>query len=104
MWTNTNVPEMKAFIAILLFMVYVKFPSYQDYWTTEPLMEMPGFCSIMSRNRFNAIMQFLHITNNEDALAANDPNYDKLYKIRPLTDLRHSFQLGKRLITQENIC
>ena len=34
-WTETNVPEMKAFLSILLLMGFVKFPSYQDYWSTE---------------------------------------------------------------------
>ena len=30
-WTETNVPEMKAFLAILLSMGFVKFPTYQEH-------------------------------------------------------------------------
>ena len=107
-WTDTNVPEMKAFLAILLFMGFVKFPSYQDYWTTEDVMQMPGFRSIMPRNRFNAIMQFLHDANNEDALPANDPNHDKLFKIRPFIDTlvsawQDAYYPGKHLSVDESI-
>ena len=107
-WTDTNVPEMKAFLAILLFMGFVKFPSYQDYWTTEDVMQMPGFRSIMPRNRFNAIMQFFHVANNEDALPANDPNHDKLFKIRPVTDTlvsawQDAYYPGKHVSADESI-
>ena len=107
-WTDTNVPEMKAFLAILLLMGFVKFPSYQDYWTTEDVMEMPGFRSIMPRNRFNAIMQFLHVANNEDALPVNDPNHDKLFKIRPFINTlvsawQDAYYPGKHLSVDESI-
>ena len=107
-WTDTNVPEMKAFLAILLFMGFVKFPSYQDYWSTDDVMQMSGFRSIMPRNRFNAIMQFLHVANNEDALPANDPNHDKLFKIRPLIDTlvaawQEAYYPGKHLSVDESI-
>ena len=107
-WTETNVPEMKAFLAILLFMGFVKFPAYQDYWTTESIMEMPGFRSIMPRNRFNAIMQFLHLANNEDALPVQDPNHDKLFKGLPFIDTlvtawQNAYYPGKHLSVNESI-
>ena len=107
-WTDTNVPEMKAFLAIILFMGFTKFPSYQVYWSTDDVMQMPGFPSIMPRNRFNAIMQFLHVANNEDALPADDPNHDKLFKIRPLINTlvaawQDAYYPGKHLSVDESI-
>ena len=32
-WTETNVAEMKAFLAIILVIGFAKLPSYQDYWS-----------------------------------------------------------------------
>lgn len=38
----------------------------------------------MTCNRFEELKRFLHFTNNEDTVPINDPNYDKLQRIRPL--------------------
>ena len=107
-WTDTNVPEMKAFLSILLLMGFVKFPSYQDYWSTENVIQMSGFRSIMPRNRFKAILQFFHVANNEDALPVNHPNHDKLFKIRPVIDTlvsawQDAYYPGKHLSVDESI-
>ena len=107
-WTDTNVPEMKAFLSILLLMGFVKFPSYQDYWSTENVIQMSGFRSIMPRNRFKAILQFFHVANNEDALPVNHPNHDKLFKIRPVIETlvsawQDAYYPGKHLSVDESI-
>ena len=107
-WTDTNVAEMKAFLAIILVMGFAKLPAYQDYWSTDEVIQMPGIRKIMPRNRFNAIMSFFHVVNNEDALPADDPHHDKLYKIRPLIDTlvaawQDAYYPGKHLSVDESI-
>ena len=42
-WYPTDDAEMKAFIAITLYMGIVKLPTYEMYWSTDPLFELRGF-------------------------------------------------------------
>ena len=38
---------------------------------------------------FKIILQFLHFHDNSTMLPQNDPQYDRLYKIRPVLDHLH---------------
>ena len=59
------------------------------YWETETRYEQVA--SIMSRNRFEIIKTFLQFADNSNAPDPSDPNRDKLYKIRELSEkLRHN--------------
>lgn len=40
----------------------------------------------MSCNRFELIKSVLHFNNNNTMLSSNDPNHDRLHKLRPLID------------------
>ncbi len=42
---------------------------------------------VMTRDRFEAIVSCLHISDNQLQAKKGEPGYDKLYKIRPLLDL-----------------
>ena len=86
-WRPTTRPEMKAFLALLLLMGVSKRSSYALYWSTDPLLEMPGFRKVMARDRFLAILTFFHLNNNEEALPRDDPQHDKIHKFRPLIDM-----------------
>ncbi|KAL8603589.1 hypothetical protein ACOMHN_022541 [Nucella lapillus] len=46
----------------------------------------------MSRNRFQAILRFWHCNDNSKEPARDDPNRDRLYKIRPLVKRLQEFQ------------
>jgi hypothetical protein len=85
-WYDTTLPEMRAFIAILLLTGISKRSSYDLYWSSDPLIDMKGFRDIMSRDRFMNIMSFFHVVNNDDALPRDHPNHDKAFKIRPMID------------------
>ena len=39
----------------------------------------------MSRNRW--ILRYIHVVDNTSAPTRTDPNYDRLWKVRPLIDL-----------------
>ena len=41
----------------------------------------------MSRNRYRQILRYIHVVDNTSALTRTDPNYDRLWKVRPLIDL-----------------
>jgi hypothetical protein len=63
-----------------------KLPYLSDYWSQHPLLGAPGLTKYMPRDRFKAILRYLHLNDNTQALPRDDPNYDKLHKVRPLLD------------------
>lgn len=77
-WTETNSEEMKRFIALLIYQGIVRVPKYEQYWSTKTLYNGLWARDIMSRNRFKALLAFLHVVDpyNEDA-------NDKLRKVSP---------------------
>ena len=71
-----------------------KLPAIADYWKDDWILGVPAFARIMSRNRFQEILRYFHVNNNENMLARENENYDKLFKIRPLIEsLKVNFQL-----------
>lgn len=38
----------------------------------------------MSRNRFRQILRYVHVVDNNSGPSRTDPNYDKLWKVRPI--------------------
>ena len=84
---------MKQFLGLYFLMGILKKPGIEMYWSKDPLFSTPIFTAIMTRNRFKLILKFLHFNNNRNAPRPNDPNADKLYKLRPLLDhLYEKFQ------------
>ena len=76
---------MKQFVALSLLMGIVMKPGISDYWSTGPLLKGSIFNSVMSRNRFQSILQFLHFADNSQ-FDPNDHDRDRLYKVRPVVD------------------
>ena len=56
------------------------------YWSKDPLYSTPLYSQVMSRNRYQLLLKFLHLNDNDTMLPKSDPNYDRLHKIRPLLD------------------
>lgn len=92
--------EMYKFIGVLLLSGYVKVPNRRMYWEVQEDAFNIMVSNAISRNRFNAIMQYFHLNDNTTI----DLN-DKLYKVRPLIDhLNNKFQLyGRSLCTAFSI-
>ena len=61
-------------------------PSYRDYWSTNFQMNDPYVSSIMPVKRFTFPLSNLHLNDNSQERPRSDPNFDKLYKVRPLLD------------------
>lgn len=76
---STNVEEIKAFMAIMIFMGYHKLPAMRDYWSADPEMGIKFVQNLMTRKRFEALMQALHFVDNENA-----DTKDKAYKVRSI--------------------
>lgn len=70
-WTETTLPEMKRFIALLVYQGIVKVRGYEQYWSTKPLYHGLWARSTMSQKRFKALLAFLHVV---DPLTEKDGN------------------------------
>lgn len=86
-WRPVTVPEMKAFFSLHFAMGLVQKAEIEDYWSTYWVTQTPGFTKVMSRNRFEAILSFLHFNDNSEQGLRGTPDYDRLFKIRPLINI-----------------
>ena len=59
----------------------------EDYWEVDSILSQPSIVKGMPWNRFEQLCGRLHFNNNELAPARGIPGYDKLYKIKPATDV-----------------
>ena len=74
--------EMRAFLALLLLSGYVSLPRRRIYWEKLPDVHNEAIASTMSRHRFEEILRFLHLADNNHL-----QKEDKFAKIRPLVSL-----------------
>lgn len=87
-WKSTNKTEIKQFLGLVLFMGVVKLPKSAYYWSKDKILGQTFPATVMSRNRFELLLQYLHFSDNLSV----DRN-DRIAKIRPLIDaLNATFQ------------
>lgn len=97
---NTRVSEMEQFLAIHMMSGIIQMPSYRMFWGGST--RYPLIADVMSRNRFDSMRTYIHINDNTNTPNANDPNHDKLFKVRPLIDkVRENF---KKIEVEEKLC
>lgn len=91
-YTPTTLEEMRSFLGLNLLMGIKRSPSYRDYWSTAPELHDPFISKVMPVNRFGWLLSHLHLNDNILQPARDHPNFDKLYKVRPLlTELSKTF-------------
>ena len=78
--------ELQAFIAINIVMGINQLPSYSLYWSKSPFVGNAAIKKTMSKHRYEAISEFLHISDREQEAPRNTREYDRIGKIRPLLD------------------
>ena len=59
-----------------------------DYWSRADNFDTAFYGNAMPRDRYLHILRFLHFTDNKN-LPDKDENYDRLWKIRNLFDIRN---------------
>ena len=82
-WEETTRDEIKAFLGMLSVMEIHKLPFQRDYWSQNSLLGVPGITKCMPRDPFFAILKHLHLNDNSRMAQRDQPNFDKLYKVRP---------------------
>ncbi|KAL3225327.1 hypothetical protein MRX96_025862 [Rhipicephalus microplus] len=91
-YTPTTFEEMRSFLGLNLLMGIKRSPSDRDYWSTAPDLHDPFISKVMPVNRFGWLLSHLHLNDNILQPARDHPNFDKLYKVRPLlTELSKTF-------------
>ena len=81
-WKETNPEEIERLIAIVMYCGLVTVSSFHRYWSTKTLSHGLWARSIMSRDRFKALMGMLHIVD-----PSTEDERDKLRKVRTLLDI-----------------
>ena len=86
-WQNASATEMYTFLAITMLTGLMSKERIRDYWSTDPLLSTPILRQCFTRNRYQDILRFLHLANNED-VGSND----RLKKVKPtINNLKHKF-------------
>lgn len=85
-WKVVTVQEISHFLAILLHMSIVRKPRVDDYWSTRPMFQISFVSKLMTNSRFRQILAFFHLNDNCKSVPREHPDYDSLYKVRPLID------------------
>ena len=80
---NTAAEEIEQLIGIQMYMSIINFPNFRLYWANET--RYPIVPDIMSRNRYQKLREFLHVSDNLEKEKPENVN-NKLFKIQPVLD------------------
>lgn len=103
-----DMAELKRFLAHVVLMGLINFPSIEDCWVTSWPFATFTFSSIMSRDRFSLLLRFLHLNDSTNYIPKGEPGYDPLYKLRPFVDplianFKAAFNLGREIAVDEGM-
>lgn len=97
-WKPTCTAEMKNFFGLIIYMGIVKLPKISDYWSQDAILRQNFPRTIMSRNRFELLLQMLHFSQQDEENKSN-----RLYRIEKLLEIvNKNFQ--KNYTPSEEIC
>jgi hypothetical protein len=83
--------EIYTFFALILQMRHDQCVSLKDYCSREEQYCTPLYSNVMAWDCFH-ILRFLHFEKNDDHPNHDDPDYDRLWKIRKIFDtLKNKF-------------
>ena len=85
-WKETTAVEMKLFIFIQFMFGIHRMPETAMYWSSDPLLRVSAIADVMSKGRFQKLSQYFHLNDNSAAVPKGQPEYDALFKVRPLLD------------------
>ena len=64
LWKPTNDEKIKKFLGLIIWMGVVKKEKIAKYWSTNPLYRNKVALCIMSRNRFQELLRYIHFADN----------------------------------------
>lgn len=81
-----TIEELRAWFGILIFMGFHYLPGIRLYWSVDENFHCERIARIMPVKRFLKILRFLHVADNSEMPKRGDPNFDRLYKIKPFLE------------------
>ncbi len=80
-----------VYVCICMYMYVCTLITYLNglnrcYWSTKWPFCSNSFSNIMSGRRFEMVTKYLHLNDNTMMPDRSSPEYDRLYKIRPLLE------------------
>lgn len=78
---NLTSKELEQYIGVCIGMSVYDLPRSRMYWAQNTRIDK--IANVMSRDRWEQIKSNLHCVDNTLMRPINDPNRDKLFKIRP---------------------
>ena len=90
-WVPVTENEVYTVLGLFLLMGIVQKPTARSYFSKKRIVSTPGFSEVISRDRFELIVRFLHFVNNDSLQTYDGP--PKLFKIFPvLCHLNNKFK------------
>lgn len=65
---DLNVPELQAWMGIILLMGIHRMPQLKNYWSKDPAIRVEFIANIMPRDRFHKITEILRVNDNNNNL------------------------------------
>ena len=81
-WRRVTPPEMQGFISVILNMGLIKKNTITEYWSRRSSQSTSWFWKMFARNRFQMLLKFFHLVDNERIPPRNSPHYRYIHKIR----------------------
>ncbi|XP_045115262.1 piggyBac transposable element-derived protein 2-like [Portunus trituberculatus] len=97
---SLTVQELEVFLGICIYMSIVKMTSHRRYWTSDA--HLRAVIDYMSCARWERIKSCIHFADNSQCPAKGTPEYDKLYKVKPL--LNHLKSKYNMIPMDKNVC
>ena len=76
---------MKAYVTVLLEMGVIRRPNMYSYWVKNS-RQISWFGKMFSRNRFQLILKFFHMVDNNTLFQPGHPNYDPCARFSFIVD------------------
>ena len=86
-WQEIDSNEIRAFVCMNIFMGISQLTRYEMYWSRDLFIGNTGFQNTVTQNRYEMLQEYFHISDREQEPAKGSPEYDRLYKIKPV--LKH---------------
>lgn len=79
-------------------------PNIDLYWSSDPFFCVSEIADVMTSKRFKMILKNLHLNDNSQMPKKGEPQFDKLYKIRPLIKtMNETFQSAAKNTCSQSI-
>lgn len=86
LWRPVTRLEILAFLTVIINMGLNPKPTIYMYWTRTSSQFTPWFTRMFNRNRFQAILQFFHVTDSTNLPKPGQIGYDPCARFQPLID------------------